>query len=143
MKARKIIRTYTDLKRLPTFEERYEYLRLAGIVGENTFGFDRYLNQKLYRSRQWKKVRDEVILRDNGCDLGIEDRVIMDRIIVHHMNPLLLDEVDERDEDIFNPEFLICVSPATHNAIHFGDDSLLTKSKLVERMPNDTCPWKR
>lgn len=143
MKARKIIRTYTELKRLPTFEERYEYLRLAGIVGENTFGFDRYLNQKLYRSRQWKKVRDEVILRDNGCDLGIEDRAIMDRIIVHHMNPLLLDEVDERDEDIFNPEFLICVSPATHNAIHFGDDSLLTKSKPVERTPNDTCPWKR
>jgi hypothetical protein len=143
MKARKIIRTYTELKRLPTFEERYEYLRLAGIVGENTFGFDRYLNQKLYRSRQWKKVRDEVILRDNGCDLGIEDRTIMDRIIVHHMNPLLLDEIDERDEDIFNPEFLICVSPATHNAIHFGDDSLLTKSKPVERTPNDTCTWKR
>lgn len=142
MKARKIIRTYTELKRLPTFEERYEYLRLAGIVGENTFGFDRYLNQKLYRSRQWKKVRDEVIIRDNGCDLGIEDRTIMDRIIVHHMNPLLLDEVDERDEDIFNPEFLICVSPATHNAIHFGDESMLTKSKPVERMPNDTCPWK-
>ena len=142
MKARKIVRSYTELKTLLTFEERYEYLRLAGMVGESTFGFDRYLNQKLYRSRQWKTVRNDVIIRDNGCDLGIEDRQIVDKIIVHHMNPLILDEVDERDEDIFNPEFLICVSPMTHNAIHFGDDSLLPKSQVVERMPNDTCLWK-
>lgn len=135
---RPVVRTYTEMARLPTFEERYAYLRLAGIVGESTFGFDRYLNQALYRSRAWKKVRDQVIIRDNGCDLGIEDRLITDRIIVHHMNPLVVDEVEERDEDIFNPEFLVCVSPATHNAIHYGDERLLTKSDIVERRPGDT-----
>lgn len=135
---RPVVRTYTEMARLPTFEERYAYLRLAGIVGESTFGFDRYLNQALYRSRAWKKVRDQVIIRDNGCDLGIEDRLITDRIIVHHMNPLVIDEVEERDEDIFNPEFLVCVSPATHNAIHYGDERLLTKSEIVERRPGDT-----
>lgn len=142
MKIRKIVRTYTELSRFPTFEERYAYLRLAGVVGENTFGFDRYLNQRLYRSRAWKTVRNSVIVRDNGCDLGIDDRPIADRIIVHHMNPLVVDEIDERDEDIFNPEFLICVSPETHNAIHFGDDNLLMKSEIVNRTPNDTCLWK-
>ena len=135
---RPVVRTYTEMARLPTFEERYAYLRLAGIVGESTFGFDRYLNQALYRSRAWKKVRDQVIIRDNGCDLGIEDRIITDRVIVHHMNPLVIDEVEERDEDIFNPEFLVCVSPATHNAIHYGDERLLMKSDIVERRPGDT-----
>lgn len=135
---RPIVRTYTEMSRLRTFEERYEYLRLAGIVGESTFGFDRYLNQALYRSRAWKKARDQVIIRDNGCDLGIEDRLITDRVIVHHMNPLIIDEIEERDEDIFNPEFLVCVSPATHNAIHYGDDRLLIKSEPVERRPGDT-----
>lgn len=135
---RPIVRTYTEMSRLRTFEERYEYLRLAGIVGESTFGFDRYLNQALYRSRAWKKARDQVIIRDNGCDLGIEDRLITDRVIVHHMNPLIIDEIEERDEGIFNPEFLVCVSPATHNAIHYGDDRLLIKSELVERRPGDT-----
>lgn len=135
---RSIVRTYTEMARLSTFEERYTYLRLAGIVGESTFGFDRYLNQALYRSRAWKKVRDQVIIRDNGCDLGIKDRLINDRIIVHHMNPLVVDEVEERDEDIFNPEFLVCVSPATHNAIHYGDERLLTNSDIAERRPGDT-----
>lgn len=135
---RPIVRTYTEMSRFRTFEERYEYLRLAGIVGESTFGFDRYLNQALYRSRAWKKARDQVIIRDNGCDLGIEDRLITDRVIVHHMNPLIIDEIEERDEDIFNPEFLVCVSPATHNAIHYGDDRLLMKSEPVERRPGDT-----
>lgn len=135
---RPIVRTYTEMSRLRTFEERYEYLRLAGIVGESTFGFDRYLNQALYRSRAWKKARDQVIIRDNGCDLGIEDRLITDRVIVHHMNPLIIDEIEERDDDIFNPEFLVCVSPATHNAIHYGDDRLLIKSEPVERRPGDT-----
>lgn len=135
---RPIVRTYTEMARLPTFEERYKYLKLAGIVGESTFGFDRYLNQALYRSRAWKKVRDQVIIRDNGCDLGIEDRIITDRVIVHHMNPLVVDEIEERDEDIFNPEFLVCVSPATHNAIHYGDEGLLVRSELVERRPGDT-----
>ena len=132
-----VVRSYSELIKLPTFEERYRYLRLAGMVGESTFGFDRYLNQALYRSHAWKKARDSVIVRDMGCDLGIEDRIITDRIIVHHMNPLVIDEVDERDEDIFNPEFLICVSSATHNAIHYGDEKLLTKSDIVERRPGD------
>lgn len=139
---RLVVRTYTEMARLTTFEERYAYLRLAGIVGESTFGFDRYLNQALYRSRAWKKVRDQVIIRDNGCDLGIEDRLITDRIVVHHMNPLVVDEVEERDEDIFNPEFLVCVSPSTHNAIHYGDERLLTKSDIVERRPGDTWTQK-
>lgn len=139
----RVIRTYSELKRLETFEERFEYLRLAGLVGESTFGFDRYLNQALYRSKAWKKIRNQVILRDEGCDLGIPDRVITGRVIVHHMNPLVVDEVDERDEDIFNPEFLICVSHETHNAIHYGDEALLMKSTPVIRSPNDTSPWKR
>lgn len=139
----RVIRTYSELKRLETFEERFEYLRLAGLVGESTFGFDRYLNQALYRSKAWKKIRNQVILRDEGCDLGIPDRLIIGRVVVHHMNPLVVDEVDERDEDIFNPEFLICVSHETHNAIHYGDEALLMKSTPVIRSPNDTSPWKR
>lgn len=142
MKTRTLVRTYSELKQLKTFRERYEYLRLAGLVGESTFGFDRYLNQALYRSKAWKKARNFVIQRDNGCDLGIEDREIAGRILVHHMNPLVVDEVDERDEDIFNPEFLICVSHETHNAIHYGDESLLMKNEPTVRRPNDTCPWK-
>ena len=139
----RVVRTYSELKRFETFEERFEYLRLAGLVGESTFGFDRYLNQVLYRSKAWKKIRNQVILRDEGCDLGIPDRLITGRVIVHHMNPLVVDEVDERDEDIFNPEFLICVSHETHNAIHYGDGVLLMKSTPVIRSPNDTSPWKR
>lgn len=136
-----MIRLYSELIRLSTFEERYKYLRLAGIVGEDTFGFDRYLNQVLYHSGQWSEVRNRVIIRDNGCDLGIPDRQIADRIIVHHMNPLSIQDVTDRNEDIFNPEFLICVSHNTHNAIHFGDENLLTKLP-IERRPNDTCLWR-
>lgn len=135
-----IIRTYSELIRLKTFDERFEYLRLAGIVGESTFGFDRYLNQTLYRSKQWKNLRNEIIVRDNGCDLAIEDRQIFDKIIVHHMNPLSVEEVEDRSETIFEPEFLVCVSPATHNAIHFGDASLLPHGP-IERKPNDHIPW--
>lgn len=135
-----IIRTYTELIRLPTFEERYEYLRLAGIVGQSTFGFDRYLNQALYRSAQWKKLRNEIIVRDNGCDLAMDDHEIYDKIIVHHMNPLTEEDVENRESSIFDPEFLVCVSPTTHNAIHYGDQSLLPKGP-IERRPFDTCPW--
>jgi len=135
------LRKYSELKRLPTFIERYEYLRLAGIVGESTFGFDRYLNQLLYTSDRWRKLRNEIIIRDNGCDLGVEGHDIKSRIIIHHMNPLTQKEIEEVSADIFNPEYLICVSHKTHNAIHYGDYNLLAVEPIV-RMPNDTCPWK-
>lgn len=136
-----LVRRYSELRRLNSFKERYEYLRLAGIIGESTFGFDRYLNQLLYTSAKWKKVRNEIIIRDNGCDLGVPGYDLKTKIIVHHMNPLTIKEVEEVSDDIFNPEYLICVSQRTHNAIHYGDASLLPHLP-VERRPNDTCPWK-
>lgn len=136
------IRTYSELITIPTFEERYRYLRLGGRVGEETFGFDRILNQYLYqRSHRWKAVRNEVIIRDNGCDLGIEDREIHSKIIVHHMNPITLDDIYNERDCVFDPEFLICVSHNTHNAIHYGDESLLLLEPIV-RTRNDTCPWR-
>ncbi len=136
----KIIRRYSELRQLATFKQRFDYLKLNGVVGESTFGFDRYLNQYLYRSSEWKKVRNEVIVRDNGCDMGLEDHPA-NRIIVHHMNPLSIEDVENRDEQIFDPEFLICVSLSTHNAIHFGDETLLPKLP-AERKPGDMCPWR-
>lgn len=135
-----IIRRYSELRQLATFKERFDYLKLSGVVGESTFGFDRYLNQYLYRSPEWKKVRNEVIVRDDGCDMGLEDYPA-NRIIVHHMNPLSIEDVENRDKQIFDPEFLICVSISTHNAIHFGDETLLPKLP-VERKPGDMCPWR-
>ena len=135
------LRRYSELKRLNSFEERFEYLRLAGVVGESTFGFDRYLNQLLYTSSKWRKVRERVILRDDGCDLGIPGYDLRSKIIIHHMNPLTIKEVEEVSDDIFNPEYLICVSQRTHNAIHFGDENLLPKGPIT-RKPYDTCPWK-
>ena len=138
----KLIRCYSELIRLKTFEERYNYLRLGGIVGESTFGFDRYLNQLLYNDPYWKKkIRNEIIIRDNGCDLGVPGYSIKDKIIVHHMNALTLDDIQAVSDDIFNPEYLICTSQRTHNAIHYGDASLLPQIP-IERKPNDTCPWK-
>lgn len=136
-------RTYSELIALPTFEERYRYLRLSGRVGEDTFGFDRILNQKFYRSAEWKRIRDYVIVRDNGCDLGIEDRMIPGRILIHHMNPITEKDILYRSDTLMDPEFLICVSHTTHNAIHYGDESLLIESTPVVRTKNDTCPWKR
>lgn len=136
------IRTYTELSRLPTFEERYRYLRITGRVGEETFGFDRYLNQVFYRSRKWKQIRDQVIVRDNGCDLGVEGYEIHGRIIIHHMNPITLKDIEHESEFLLNPEFLICTIHNTHNAIHYGDESLLITAP-IERAKNDTCPWKR
>ena len=139
----KNIRTYSELSKLSTFEERYDYLKLDGIVGEDTFGFDRYLNQKFYqRDIEWKKVRDYVIMRDMGCDLGVEDREIQDSIIVHHMNPLTVDDLLNRTEFLLDPEYLISTSRRTHNAIHYGDENLLMKGP-VERTKNDTCPWRK
>lgn len=135
------IRTYSELISLPTFEERFQYLRLDGKVGEDTFGYDRYLNQVFYRSARWKAVRNEVILRDNGCDLGIIGRDIYKHIIVHHMNPLMLRDITEETEFLLDPEYLICTTHRTHNAIHYGDEELLLKEPIV-RKKNDTCPWR-
>lgn len=137
------MRTYQELIKLPTFEERYRYLKLDGWVGMETFGFDRYVNQKLYQSYEWKEIRRQVILRDNGCDLGIEDRPIPSKILIHHMNPISLKDILQRSDLVMNPDYLITVSHNTHNAIHYGDESLLFPTEIVERKPNDTCPWKR
>lgn len=136
-----ITRTYSELIKLPTFEERFRYLQLNGAVGGETFGFDRYLNQVFYRSKRWKEVRDQVIIRDNGCDLGIDDRMIYGRIIIHHMNPLTCFDIENESAYLLNPEYLICVTHNTHNAIHYGDENLLVKAP-VERSMNDTCPWR-
>lgn len=134
------IRRFSELKKLKTFEERYDYLKLGGSVGRETFGFDRYLNQMLYSLNEWKKARRIVILRDNGCDLGIPGYDISGRLIIHHMNPITKQDIVEHNPDIFNPDFLICTSHNTHNAIHYGDESLLPKLP-VERMPGDTKLW--
>lgn len=135
-------KTYSELCTLKTFKERYEYLRLEGIVGQDTFGFDRYLNQLFYRSADWKRIRNEVIIRDNGCDLGVEGYEIYGKIIVHHMNPISIQDIKEGSEFLINPEYLIITTPITHNAIHYGDASLLPQSPVI-RTKNDTCPWRR
>lgn len=135
------IRTYSELIQFPTFEERFRYLQLSGSVGKETFGFDRYLNQNFYRSSAWKRVRDQVIVRDNGCDLGIDDRIIYGKILIHHMNPINDEDILNMTDILLNPEYLICVTLDTHNAIHYGDDDLLIKEPVV-RFKNDTCPWK-
>lgn len=136
------IRTYSELSKLRTFKERYEYLKLSSVVGEDTFGYDRYLNQQFYKSKAWKRVRDQVIIRDNGCDLGIDDRYINSRIYVHHMNPITKSDIINLTEYLLNPEYLICVSKNTHDAIHYGSEELLYTNHMVERRPNDTCPWR-
>ena len=136
------IKTYSELIQLPTFEERFQYLKLSGAVGKETFGFDRYLNQNFYRSAAWKRVRDQVIVRDNGCDLGIDDRIIYGKILIHHMNPINDRDILDLTDILLNPEYLICVSHITHNAIHYSDESLLPSEPIV-RFKNDTCPWKQ
>lgn len=135
------IKTYSELIMILTFEERFEYLKIGGRIGEQTFGSDRYYNQRFYRSAEWKRVRNEIILRDNGCDLGCPDRPIPGKIIIHHLNPIIIDDIDLGSEYLLNPDYLICVSHNTHNALHYGDKSLLPKDP-VERRPYDTCPWK-
>lgn len=137
----KMIRTYSELITLPTFEERFEYLRLDGKVGAETFGFDRYLNQIFYKSNKWLSVRDKVIIRDNGCDLGIEGREIYGRILVHHMNPITMDDIVNHSSWILDPEYLITTVKNTHDAIHYSDENLLIKDP-IERRKNDTCPWR-
>lgn len=137
-----MLRTYSELCQLQTYKERFEYLQLAdGRVGEDTFGFDRYLNQQFYRSREWKRLRDELIIRDNGCDLGIDGYNIYGRVIIHHMNPITKDDILNQTEYLMSPEFLICTTHNTHNAIHYGDEGLLVLAP-IERTKNDTCPWK-
>ena len=140
---KKNIRTYSELSKLKTFRERYEYLKLDGIVGEETFGFDRYINQMFYKSEEWKRIRNYVITRDNGCDLGISDRKIVDSVIlVHHMNPITKEDIINKNEILLDPEYLITTIKPTHDAIHYGDESLLAED-LIIRSKNDTCPWKR
>ena len=138
------IKCYSDLMRLRTFKERYDYLRLNGAVGKETFGFDRYMNQAFYRSPEWRKVRDIVITRDFGCDLGIPGREIPRsvKIIIHHMNPIIPEDIRDRNDMILDPEFLITTIHDTHLAIHYGDENMLLQEP-VKRFPGDTCPWKR
>lgn len=133
-------RTYRELRRIATFEERFDYLKLVGEVGESTFGFDRHLNQRFYTSREWRQVRHHVIARDQGCDLGIEGYEIFGRLVIHHMNPMTVDEVVHGDEGILDPDFLITTTHRTHNAIHFGDERQLPRP-LTPRRPGDTQLW--
>lgn len=135
------IKTYSELITIPTFEERFKYLRLDGSVGEQTFGFDRYINQVFYQSYEWKKVRDAVIIRDNGCDLGVEGHDIRGKILIHHMNPITVKDIETCSDFLLNPEYLISTIHLTHNAIHYGDESLLPKGP-IERKKYDTCPWR-
>ena len=135
------MRTYKELLKLKTFEERFEYLKLNGLVGKETFGFDRIFNQRFYNSIEWKRIRDFVIIRDNGCDLGIYGHDIYGKITIHHMNPISIEDITSRSEFLLNPNYLICVSHETHNAIHYGDSGLLIPT-AIERKKNDTCPWR-
>lgn len=136
-----IIRTYNELMLLPTFKERFEYLKLSGRVGEETFGFDRWLNQKFYRSAEWKRIRDLVIIRDNGCDLGVDGREIYGKILIHHMNPITKKDILDRTDLLLNPIYLISVTKQTHDAIHYSDESILMNDPIA-RSKNDTCPWR-
>lgn len=135
------MKTYSELIMLPTFEERFEYLKLNGRVGEDTFGYDRYLNQIFYTTKEWRDFRDSIIFRDNGCDLGMPDRQIFGRIYIHHIVPLTKEDLLNRNDCLLNPENVICVSYDTHNAIHYGDITKLPSDPII-RMKNDTCPWR-
>lgn len=137
------MKTYNEMILLPTFQERFNYLKLNGLVGEDTFGYNRYLNQYFYTSREWKQLRDAIIVRDNGCDLGIEGCEIGSGILIHHIEPITMDDIKNRSDKLLDPNNLICVSKKTHNAIHFGDESILVEDVTIERFPNDTSPWRR
>lgn len=136
-----MIRTYSELLSFDSFLDRFRYLKLTGHIGEETFGYDRYLNQKFYRTLEWRQLRDRLIVRDFGCDLAHPDFEIPGRILIHHMNPITKFDILDRSEFLMNPEYLICVSHNTHQAIHYGDESLLISEPII-RIPNDTCPWK-
>ena len=137
-----MIRTYDELIKRQTFLQRFNYLKLGDKIGKETFGYDRYLNQRFYKTPEWKKLRDEIIIRDDGCDLGHPDFPIYGRIIIHHMNPLTKDHILHSTEYLLDPKYLICVSHDTHNAIHYGSSDLLLIDEPVIRKPNDTCPWR-
>lgn len=141
MMADSMIKTYSELIELESYKKRFEYLKLNGEISKQTFGYDRYLNQYFYKTPEWRHVRNQVILRDNACDLAMNGYEIVGKIIIHHMNPIRIEDILYRREEIFDPEYLICVSHETHNAIHYGDSSLLIDTPIV-RTPNDTCPWK-
>lgn len=143
LSMRTTIKTYHELKRFKTFEERFKYLKIDGIIGESTFGFDRIFNQQFYRSKEWQRIRGEVIVRDNGCDLGVEGYDILGKIIIHHMNPIALEDIENCTDILMNPEYLICCTHETHNAIHYGDEKIFRSKVLVERKPNDTIPWRK
>lgn len=136
------IKSYSELMKLDNFIDRYRYLKLSGSVGDDTFGFDRYINQQFYKSKEWKQIRDYVIIRDNGCDLSVDEHDINSRIIIHHMNPITKTDILERSEFLLNPEYLISTSKRTHDAIHYGDEQMLYVNGLIERSVNDTCPWR-
>lgn len=136
-----MVKTYSELSKLTSFEDRFRYLKLDGVVGETTFGFDRYLNQLFYQSQKWKKIRDEVIVRDSCCDLGVDGYEIYKYAMIHHMNPITIKDIQEESEYLLNPEYLITTTQKTHNAIHYGDEDLLI-TMPVERTKNDTCPWR-
>lgn len=135
-----IVRSYNELRRIDTYEERFRYLSLNGSVGSSTFGYDRWLNQRFYTSREWRQLRDHVIARDNGCDLGIDGYEIHDKILVHHMNPMIVDDLLAGEESIMDPNFLVVTSHRSHNAIHYGDESLLPR-KYTPRERGDTRLW--
>lgn len=135
------IKTYSELITIPTFEERFEYLQLKGSVGKDTFGYDRHLNQVLYRSPEWKRLRNQIIIRDCGCDLACEGYDIHSKVLIHHLNPITVEDVLARSRKVFDPDNLVCVSHNTHNAIHYGDVDLLVTGPII-RTKNDTCPWR-
>lgn len=137
-----MIRTYTELSKLKTFKERYEYLKLDGVVAEDTFGSSRYLNQTFYRSLEWQKIRNEVIIRDNACDLGLEGYEIYGKVLIHHLNPISKRDILERSDLLLNPEYLITTIHTTHNAIHYGTENFTLRGPVI-RSPNDTCPWRK
>lgn len=140
MKTR-YIKTYSELIQFKTFEERFNYLKIDGIIGQETFGFDRYLNQIFYTSPEWRKLRNKIIIRDNGCDLAVPGLEIIGKIFIHHINPISKDDIISRSDYLMNPEYLICSSKSTHDAIHYGDTNLLPKGPIT-RTKNDTCPWR-
>lgn len=137
-----MIKTYSEMIKLPTFEERFNYLKLNGVVSELTFGYNRYLNQSFYHSPEWRKFRRGIIIRDNGCDLACQDREIRTHIYIHHLNPITVGDLLDRMLCALDPENAVCVSRQTHNAIHYGDESQIVKSSIVKRTKDDTCPWR-
>lgn len=141
MTKTRYIKTYSELIQFKTFEERFNYLKIDGIIGQETFGFDRYLNQIFYTSPEWRKLRNKIIIRDNGCDLAVPGLEIIGKIFIHHINPISKDDIINRSDYLMNPEYLICSSKSTHDAIHYGDTNLLPKGPIT-RTKNDTCPWR-